>query len=253
MAAPYAYRNGMSEFFLRQLAKRLEDISPSEDVGIGLAYVNYGGQREQFLRDFFPFAATTPIDPFYPETWERKSRRAERAKAIKSVIEAIDKLRGKMRMMRDVLSGQNFSPLTLPVRNFESEVLRSQIGATFDALRAEDVSRDTILNSTATILTKHPLRKSEDHKPFFEDDRGLRFRSPGSANHGVVRVVGIGHTASCLINGRVRLGGPLRAGFHYDCDHERGGLKATYPNCHDVQQASANGAYVNISPNDAIR
>lgn len=253
MAAPYAYRDGMSDYFVGQLAKRLEAIPPGRDLGVGLAYANHAGQRDRFLEAFYPFAATMPFDPCYPDTWRKDRKRSELATAMEALISAIDRLRKRIRLMRDVLSGQNFSPLTLPLRNFRSEVLQPQISAISEALRAEDATRDLVEQRVTAIRQRHPLHRRADHRPFFEDNRGLRFLSPGGADHGVARVVGKGHTPTCLVNGRTRLGGPLKAGFHYDCDYERRDLDAVYPNCHSFKQKPSKGAYVNISPTDAIR
>ena len=77
MNEPYAYRAGMSDFFLGQLAKRLEAVPPEWEVGIGLAYAHHGGARDQFLEAFYPFAATVPFDPSYPGKWEKRRFRAE--------------------------------------------------------------------------------------------------------------------------------------------------------------------------------
>ena len=122
MKEPYAYRPGMSDYFLGQLAKQLEAIPPEREVGIGLAYARHGGARDGFLEAFYPFAATVPFDPCYPGVWETRRFRAELALAFDTLAHAVDRLRERIVLMRDVLSGQNFSPLTLPLRNFRSEV-----------------------------------------------------------------------------------------------------------------------------------
>ena len=78
-------------------------------------------------------------------------------------------------------------------------------------------------------------------------------RPPGTDRHGAARLVGVGHKAYCLINGRVRLGGPFDALLHYDCDYERGAVDRKYLNCHGAPQEPAKATHVNIAPSDAIR
>ncbi len=255
ISIPYAYRDGMSDFYLNQLATRLERIAPNREVGIGLAYAEHGGMRERFLSAFFPFAATVPFDPCYPETWEKHRRRAELSRFEESLIDAVQRARKRILLMRDVLSGQKFSPLTLPLRNFRSDILQSSIRAIYAQLGTDDAARGVVERSRDSILARHPLRKLVDcdHRPYFEDDRRLRFKSPGRDNHGVTRLVGSGHRPACLINGRTRLGAPIKCGFHYDCEYERGRLDAFYPNCHAANVAPGKDTYVNISPSDAIR
>ena len=62
---PFAYRPGMSEYYHDELARRISQVSPGDDVGVVLVYVNYQGSTRQFLQHFFPFAITAPVDPFY--------------------------------------------------------------------------------------------------------------------------------------------------------------------------------------------
>ena len=59
--------------------------------------------------------------------------------------------------------------------------------------------------------------------------------------------MGEGHLATCLINGRTRLGGPLKAGFHYDCEYERRRLDPLYPNCHGTEVPPSKDTHVKIS------
>ncbi len=255
ISTPYAYRNGMSDFYLTEIAARLEQIPPGQEVGIGLAYAKLGGASESFLQNFCPFAVTVPFDPFYPDAQEKHQRRAELKLFEERLIEVVRRVRDRIRLMRDVLSGQNFSPLTLPVRNFRSDVLDLNIKTIFQQLGTSAAARKLVEQHRDDILARHPLRKLADgsHRPYFEDDRQLRFKSPGSDNHGNARVVGDGHRFECLINGRARLGAPIKAGFHYDCCYERGRLDAFYANCHGANVGPSKNTYVNISPSDAVR
>jgi hypothetical protein len=252
----FAYRDGMSDYFLGQLAERLEHIPPEEEVSIGLIYANHAGAA-RFLEAFFPFAVAVPVDPFYPSTWLKHERQARLAEVEALLVASAEQVRERILLMRDTLSGQKFSPLLLPLRNFRSDILEPAVREIFEQIGSGGADRAMVQGWSNAISESHPLTRVAIEKlpprPYFEDASRLRFMSPGTANHGVVRTIGEGHVPACLINGRVRLGAPIRSGFHYDCSYEKGGLDPHYPNCHAVDQAPASVTHVNISPNDAIR
>lgn len=255
LPTPYCYRPGMSDYYLNAIATEIEELRPKEDVGIGLAYVDYGGYTETFIGAFHPFAVTIRLDPFYPATFEKHRRRQALMAYVDALIRAVDGLRERIAVVRDVLSGQRFSPLTLPLRNFRSGVLQETIGDLFQTLGLENDPRARLIAAVEIITARHPLERLADrsHRPYYEDDRGLRFKSPGRDKHAMAWKVGDGHSHSCLINGRARLGGPIQANFHYDCEYERGNVDAQYPNCHHVATAPSKRHYVNIAPNDYVR
>src|SRR5690606_17761497 len=125
----------------------------------------------------------------------------------------------------------------------------------FVELGTVEDARARIDEACARIVAQHPLQRVTDrsHKPYFKDNRGLQFKSPGSDKHAVARRVGDGHSPACLINGRARLGGPLDPGFHYDCEYEHSHVDSEYPNCHGAPTPPSKRDYVNIAPNDYIR
>jgi hypothetical protein len=258
MKPPYAYRPGMSDYYLGEMAKRLEGLPPKGEVGIALAYANYGPSSEQFVRAFFPYAAVAQFEPFYPEAHEKHRRRAELLEFIDRVQTVVTTLRQRVAVMRDTLSGQNFSPLTLPLRNFQSGVLHEAISSIFTAIATAEDLRGVVNEHCASILAKHPLMRIQDgrhrrHQPYFQDDRSLRFKSPGKDRHGMARLLTDSHEPACLINSRARLGGPFDALFHYDCDYGNRRLDINYPNCHGEGTEPCKPTHVNIAPSDAIR
>lgn len=255
---PYEYRPGMSDYYLEEIVRRLEALPPTEDVGIALAYANYGPTSGQFVEAFFPYAAVAPFDPFYPDAHEKHQRRAELLSFVERVRVVVATLRQRVAIVRDILSGQNFSPLTLPLRNFRSGVLNQAITEIFNALATTEDLRRVINDGCASILAEHPLKRAQDgrhrrHWPYFQDDRSLRFKSPGKDRHGMARLLAGSHLPTCLINSRTRLGGPLDALFHYDCDYENRDLDGSYPNCHGVGTEPSSTTHVNIAPSDAVR
>lgn len=257
---PLAYRDGMSEFYLKELARRIQPLPALQELTVLLAYVAYeGAPTARFVDQFFPFAISAPLPPFYPDAAPKHARRQSLTAYADHVEAAVARLRKQARVVRDVLSGQAFTPLLLPLRNFRSAQLGPRIRALFDALGTIDDPRAALKDARESLLAAHPTRVLDRPRPgeevsrYFQDDRALRFVSPGRNRHGMARVVGRSHRPSCLIDSRVRLGGPYDAHYHYDCDYKRGGLDTAYPNCHGEETTPGNETYVNIAPSDAIR
>lgn len=255
ISSPFSYRPGMSDYYLNAIATEIEAIRPTEEVGIGLAYVDYGGCTAAFVDAFCPFSVVTRLDPFYPASVEKHFRRQKLTEYVNALTLTVDELRKRIAIVRDMLSGQRFSPLTLPLRNFRSDVLQETIADLFKSLGTDNDPRAQLNTAINCIKARHPLRQMPDrsHRPYYEDDRGLRFKSPGKDKHAMARKVGEGHLLPCLINGRARLGGPISANFHYDCEYERGNVDTEYPNCHSAPTAPTKTNYVNIAPNDYVR
>jgi hypothetical protein len=254
ISPPFSYREGMSDHYLSELARRLEKLSPKEDAAILLVYTAYNGEATQeFIKNFFPFAITAPLSPFYPTAAPKHERRSNLVNHIDHIIEVVSDLRSRANVVRDIYSGQNFTPLLLPLRNFQSDVLMSKIEVLFSCLGSVRDPRAKLKEACEAIGERHPLQQTNGHRPYFEDDRNLRFKSPGKDRHGMARQVGGGHQSACLIGSRVRLGGPFDALFHYDCEYERRSVDNEYPNCHDEATQPAAKSHVNIAPSDAIR
>lgn len=255
---PYGYREGMSDAYLGELSRRLRKVPHSQDAAILLAYVDYGDHETKcFVENFRPFALAAPIKPFYPDQAPKTERRSNLVHFVDGIAGIVDGVKERVRIVRDILSGRNFSPLLLPVRNFQSSVVRSSIYRLFEELGTASDPRAVLGDATKAMLARHPVRRLEeprnDRTRFFEDDRLLRFKSPGRNRHGMARSVGDGHRLSCFLGSRVRLGAPFDPLFHYDCEYERSGLDRYYPNCHGTDIAPAAATHVNIAPSDAVR
>lgn len=257
VAPPFCYRDGMSEAYLTELAKRFEALSPRDDVTVLLAYVAYHSDATlRFVERFFPFALTAPLDPFFPDLLPKHKRRQALRAYVNRIGAVVRALRDTARVVRDVLSGQNFTPLLLPLRNFKSDLLVRRMEMLYCDLGTMGDPRAALQEAKKALLERHPLqrcRSEASHTPFFQDDRALCFKSPGRNRHGMARLLAKGHQPACLIGSRVRLGGPYDALFHYDCDNARGGVDCRYPNCHGDEVKPAARTHVNIAPNDAIR
>ena len=257
------YRPGMSDGYLSKLASRIVALPALTDVSIVLVYVDYPGQgTREFLNAFFPFAVTMPIQPFYFHEAPKHDRRHRLREFLASLELELASLRRCAGQVKDKLSGQRFSPLTLPVRNFRSSVLTNELASLFEGLwRAKDPAL-AIGNAIRTITSAHPIKRikydekchpTDPDKPYFLDDRGMRFKSPGNDLHGFLDEVGNGHNSACLITSRVRIGGPIVPRMHYDCDYfPCRKVSDTFANCHDEATTAKKTSHANIAPSDAI-
>ncbi|PCG13288.1 hypothetical protein [Sphingomonas adhaesiva] len=254
---PFAFRPGMEEGYHQDLRDRIAQLNPHDEAAVILAYVNYpNSETSRFVATFFPFAIHAPLEPFDPEAGPKSTRRAALVAYVDAIEKALTKLVAKMRGVRDALSGRNFTPLLLPLGNFKSDIVRPQIAALYDALGTAPDPRTLLEIASKSIAAAHPIGLIGEGKKrtrFYEDARRLRFKSPGSNRHGMAQQGGAGHGPHCLINGRVRLGGPFDSQFHYDCEYARGNVDREYPNCHAENIAPADAQYVNIAPNDYVR
>ena len=258
MREPFQFRNGMAGPYLSDLAEEVSQLNPRDEIAVVFAYANYGsGETKQFVDSFFPFALAGPIEPFYPDAAPKRERRHALAVFVDTLEKHVQGLVSRARIVRDQLSGQNFSPLLLPLGNFKSDILIPSIAGLYQALAVDADPESRLAKVKETLLAAHPIRlaesKGEKKKRYFEDKRSLRFHSPGTDRHGMARAQSEGHNPTCLIAARVRLGGPFDSQFHYDCCDQRGGVDRSYPNCHHEETCPSNPDNVNIAPNDYIR
>lgn len=254
---PYSFRAGMAEGYHQDLAGRIATLNPRDEASVILIYVAYpNDETQRFVESFFPFAIHAPLEPFDPDAGPKAERRAALLAYVDKIEVAVEALMSRMQTVRDMLSGRNFSPLLLPLANFKSDVVIPQITALFGGLGIAADPRAMLEQASHVIATAHPIRLmggGKNRTRFYEDLRRLRFKSPGSNRHAMAQQGGEGHRSTCLINGRVRLGGPFDSQFHYDCEYARGNVDRAYPNCHAASTEPANATYVNIAPSDYIR
>lgn len=252
---PFVYRLGMSDYYLNELASRIGKENPTQDIGIGVICADYGASTSVFLSAFFPFAIVAMVEPIYLNTVPKRNRREVILAYLDRLTAAADDVRNRIAVVRDVLSGNNFSPLTLPLRNFQSDQLRTSIWHLFNVLGSGDDVRGELSRMEEAFKQRHPKRNLKDAKrtAYFEDDRRLRFKSPGKDLHAMARRLDERHSSSCFIGARARLGGPIGHAFHYDCEYARGGVDRVYPNCHGTDARPFHNTHANIAPNDYVR
>jgi len=219
---PLTYRAGMADYYLVQLARRIGELKPTDDIGVGIICADYGDSTSVFLSAFYPFAIVVKVAPIYIETFPKHERRQALTTYVRSLTDTAANVRERIAVVRGALSGNNFSPLTLPLRNFRSLELQGCIEHLFHVLGAGDDIGGELERIEEILKIRHPKRNMLDanRTAYFEDDRRLRFKSPGKNKHAMARRLDETHSPSCFIGARARLGGPIGHAFHYDCEYE---------------------------------
>jgi hypothetical protein len=144
------------------------------------------------------------------------------------------------------------TPLLLPVRNFDSSILKELI---VDVQKFRSAEDDYYVPLRALIDAKGLASVRETKKrTYFENERSLRFYGPSKAGarHGTPSY-GAPHNCGCAINAYFRLGARYDVSFHYDCQYRDKHIGGKFPNCHDAEQHCPLATHLNISPNDFIR
>lgn len=225
-----------------------------DDLCILLIYADHkDAQTESFRASFFPFALTYKLDP--PRI-EKSAHLTERNRLLNEFFRrfnnAVDKLKDSVASVRAVFSGNNLTPLLLPIVNFKSNQLRTTLYALFVDLATSQNPRKILDKARDQILEQHPWVTPPNSKRRCLSDGTLHFKSPGSARHGRARFSNIkNHRLTCHLNGKCRLGAAYDGTFHYDCEPVKGNLKTAYDNCH-LEAVKVKKSHMNIAPNDFI-
>lgn len=140
------------------------------------------------------------------------------------------------------------SPLSLPIKNFQSELV-----ATLKTHWYRDLNETQLEAKVAELTTKHKARMCNDRKSF-SDDRTLFFcPAKDTECHGLAHPTG--DTAKSFLRGKFRFGVSLFPGFHFDVRDGRGrNLQASLVEAdfgtRDMRPEKRE--YVNIFPNDFL-
>ena len=88
----------------------------------------------------------------------------------------------------------------------------------------------------------------------YRNSKDVRFKSPGRELHGHVYKSTPPHSERCFLGGKIRLGGAVRDGFHYDCVKARKVLYGgTFIDCHCQEVTIPHRSHLDVFPNDFIR
>jgi len=250
-----SYTDDYAQRLIRMAHDFLMGEPEEEQVSVILAYVDdpNAGTR-QFIESFFPFALPVALEPFHVE---RNSSNNAFNRAMNDYVEhLLEESRRALEVsavVRKHTNIQNLTPLLLPVRNFASAYLMTLLENLFWKLGSDPSPDDLIKQETKQFVARVPLVYPPDADRHCFSDAVLFFKSPGKHRHGFYRHSPTNqHELQCLLNARSRLGGTFDYKFHYDCTPLKGGVAATYPNCHDHPSWPSKHTHVNIAPNDYI-
>ena len=230
------------------------------NIGFAVIYVRKDQKNDElFEAEFFPSTLVFSVDWMLTGYNDKQINESKNKlfdllmKATTSARLAIEELH------KEITECKNRTPLLLPIKNFQSKILRSQLQGLQTKLAGQPdkaamaVAVKEIIN---LIKTGHPLKKVENSgnkQPCFLDDREIEFHSPGSFLHGLPSSTE-DHPDACLLGGYRRLGAPFHAGFHYDCVKGiRGNLKGLFYSCHEEVGQVEGNPHLNIAPNDYVR
>jgi hypothetical protein len=174
-------------------------------------------------------------------------------KLAKSVVRVARKLKVAVNDVQNEFTNRlTRSPLHLPIRNFESDIYGSALNRLARLLGQVDSPSDLLKEACLEIEASHPFRASGRRRSFV-DNGNKRFAMPGRDLHGLTHR-GDPHNAMCVLSSKLRLGGALADGFHFDCvrnDNDR--LEAFLQNCHDAFEWKKGAPHINIGCNDGLR
>lgn len=250
------FAKAINELTNESTAERLSPLNASA-ILIYLDHPKCNGNR--VLEAFFPETLTLKVPPpQLPSAPAARSKlQAANYELIRTLSDALKKAGQTLPILKkEITSRDNKTPLLLPVRNFDRDLvgkLLSEIQIAILSMRPQVALREV----TDEFERANPKKRLDhDRKFYFVNPKGLVFKSPGRQNrHGAARQQNnVEHPVTCLIRSRLRLGAPFDPQFHYDCQPLRGALARGWRSCHDQAfSALANREHVNIAPNDNVR
>jgi len=250
----YVPSKDSAKILIERWADNFEEYSKQTGHGCGVLVMRSPGVPvTDFLRSFYPFAVSVVVDlPIL--TIVSGTLGKQTGNLMCAAMRAqVSSFFGAIKAMKVELAARSKrTPLALPLRNFRSNVLAREVDRLFNCLANSDDPAALIHLACQRIEAVHPFTKLNGNS--FYDESGWRFKMPGRALHGRKGGVDEGHFAQCLANAKLRLGGPILEGFHYDTTKgENDRLSGNLPDCHDTVRTMRGHPHLNIYPNDFAR
>lgn len=250
----YELNANHADQLIEELSKRITNDPAITTEGCGLIVLAQDMRHARhFTERFYPFVLGCHVPLPTPLVTLGTPGRITLNRVASAVANAIPSLRAAVTAVNTELSCRwSRTPLQLPLRNFSSKVLNPEIERLFWSLVQSQAPEPDIHRACQAIEREHPFSTEEGRS--FWDRRSKRFKMPGRALHGDAKAVGADHRPECLIAGRLRLGGSVRDGFHFDCfQGAKGVLKGRFPDCHGASATWTGKPHLNIAPSDFIR
>lgn len=211
------YSVGAARNFALEAAEYVSSLPESEPLSMLLLYVDYRDRgSEQFVEMFFPFSLAAPINL---PNFDGMSSKNEMNRKLNDFVSSLERSALRLRRAGDAvkgaLSGNNLTPLLLPIRNFHSQHLVPNLKNLFLGLIDAPAPERAIQDVCENLIRHHPWTKPPRDSQRCLTDGILYFKSPGSARHGYFRHrPNPTHQPECLLKARSRLGGPFNHTFH---------------------------------------
>lgn len=250
----------LMEKFKTTLQKMYECGRSSTDISLAIICINGDIEKTELAKHAL-FPSTLIIQRNWESTGENASQRNQsKNQLINTLFDSSITARATLRtLVRELTEKRNKTPLLLPYKNFRSKQFADflwNLQLTLTEQVTGIIDGNSILKKAIKSFEDNYPKKTSDSKkrPFFVDDSGTEYHSPGSSLHGIPRVGREKHLNSCNFNGFRRLGAPYNPAFHYDCTKNGGALEGNFYNCHSSTPERVIGdPHINIAPNDHYR
>ncbi len=251
----YSLDHDYCDDLIKTLVAYIEGRPDALNQGLGVVLLLRPWEQNQFETDFWPFALCKTL--YVNERISRDGIGAQRVanKYAATAISAATRLRKPVRALNaEYETRLRRTPLLLPMRHFSSQHLQDLVAETLEAVRNVGIPADAIKAACTRFESHHPYKK-HGRGGCFKSGLGVEFKAPGrNSFHGRRALTkASGHNEACFLNARVRLGGSLPDGFHYDCTRGNFVYAGTFRNCHDAEAAYRGRPHLNVYPNDFIR
>lgn len=264
IAGNYSVAQSDCEKALGSIKKAIVGDPASLNDGLGVVVLRRPWEDQRFAELFFPFGLVRHVVTAAPVQRGRLAREVANstAKAVAQSIRSLLEPIGAVKNRFDTTSGR--TRMLLPLKNFQCPVLRDEILDLSRQLPTAADPKALLRNFDDRLDASVPLRRDAAKGSYFEDGKGTWFKTPGRALHGKVwleqlatghaKVSGAdAHGDSCHLSAKLRLGGVIADGFHFDCTAGNGRLAGDFEICHAFTARFRGDPHLNIYVNDFIR
>jgi hypothetical protein len=234
--------------FVRGRPKALEN-------GLAVLMLLRPWEKGGLSKFFFPFALYTEVNTAdIPVRDGMRAKIIANSQAVKIIDTANSMIKPTRAIKAEIEERLKRSPILLPLRHFASDELAELLITIGEGIKEQVNPKCWISDKCREFERIFPFKKTGGKQGQFSNRNGINFTMPGRALHGEKGFVsGNGHNDMCFLNGKLRLGGPIADGFHYDCTAGGNCHSGNFCNCHDENDQYKGNPHLNIYSNDYIR
>lgn len=258
---PVREHGGYSKEYLDDCLDTLKafETGRPECFARGLSIICFVQPSDDYLaisEHFYPFSIVSGVE--FGRRFATSPSQASRDKneAIRLLVaKAKQQVKLASEVSTYLRSRSNRTPILLPLRRFERQELIDAVREAWLFLQTAEHAGERLQAISAEFEKSYPYRRRPGAKSgYFANGRKIEFKAPGRDLHGMPHPGHTGHPEACFLNGRLRLGGAIADGFHYDCTRgENAKYSGAFEACHGQVLERAGRPHLNIYPNDYIR